>query len=50
MIVKQCQLREARRLVRVSTPERPATYESKLARERRFFADVQELAGEGSSR
>jgi cell fate regulator YaaT (PSP1 superfamily) len=46
MIVKQCQLREARRLVRVSTPSDEATYESKLGREGKFFADVQELASE----
>src|SRR6266581_7831407 len=46
MIVKQCQLREARRLVRVSTEGDLATYESKLAREGKFFSDVQELAAE----
>jgi Uncharacterized homolog of PSP1 len=46
MIVKQCQLREARRLVRVSTASDQATYESKLGREGKFFADVHELASE----
>jgi cell fate regulator YaaT (PSP1 superfamily) len=46
MIVKQCQLREARRLVRVSTASDQATYESKLGREGQFFKDVKELASE----
>jgi cell fate regulator YaaT (PSP1 superfamily) len=46
MIVKQCQLREARRLVRVSTASDQATYESKLGREGSFFKDVVELATE----
>ena len=46
MIVKQCQLREARRFVRVSTSSDQATYDSKLGREASFFKDVQELAAE----
>jgi cell fate regulator YaaT (PSP1 superfamily) len=46
MIVKQCQLREARRLVRVGTESDLAAFESKLARELAFFKDVLELAGE----
>src|SRR6266481_1202495 len=46
MIVKQCQLREARRFVRVSTSNDQATYDSKLGREAGFFKDVQELAAE----
>jgi cell fate regulator YaaT (PSP1 superfamily) len=46
MIVKQCQLREARRLVRVSTAGDDATYQSKLGREGSFFRDVSELATE----
>jgi cell fate regulator YaaT (PSP1 superfamily) len=46
LILKQCQLREARRLVRVSTPGDEASLESKLARERAFLRDVQELSAE----
>src|ERR1700752_3861859 len=46
MIVKQCQLREARRLVRTATEADVASYEVKLSREARFFRDVQELAAE----
>ena len=46
MIVKQCQLREARRLVRTATEADMAGYEVKLSRESRFFRDVQELAAE----
>ena len=46
MILKQCQLREARRLVRVGTPGDLSAYDSKLARERQFFEDVRELAAE----
>ncbi len=46
MIVKQCQLREARRLVRVANESDLANYEAKLARELRFFSDTQELAAE----
>jgi cell fate regulator YaaT (PSP1 superfamily) len=44
MILKQCQLREARRLVRVGTANDLTAYEEKLGRERAFFADVHELA------
>ncbi len=46
MIVKQCQLREARRLVRTATETDLAGYEAKLTRELRFFQDVQELVAE----
>jgi len=46
MIVKQCQLREARRLVRVSSSSDLAAYDSKMAREKGFFDDVRELASE----
>ena len=46
MILKQCQLRDARRLVRVGTANDQAAYEAKLARERDFFADVLELSRE----
>lgn len=46
MIVKQCQLREARRLVRVSSPADQATYDAKIGRELGFFMDVQDLAVE----
>lgn len=46
MIVKQCQLREARRLVRVATDSDRAAYEAKIGREARFLADAQQLASE----
>lgn len=46
MIVKQCQLREARRLVRVATAADLASYDAKVAREIRFSSDVAEMAAE----
>jgi cell fate regulator YaaT (PSP1 superfamily) len=46
LILKQCQLREARRLVRVATDADDASYKAKLGREKRFFQDVGELASE----
>ena len=46
MIVKQCQLREARRLVRPANDADTASYEAKVERETRFFADTRELASE----
>lgn len=46
LILKQCQLREARRLVRVATSGDLVNYQSKLDREERFFADTRELAAE----
>jgi len=46
MIVKQCQLRDARRLVRPATEIDQASYDSKLTRELRFLMDLQDLAAE----
>jgi cell fate regulator YaaT (PSP1 superfamily) len=46
MIVKQCQLRDARRLVRLATEGDQASYDAKLGREIRFFLDGQDLAAE----
>ncbi|MEP6802193.1 MAG: regulatory iron-sulfur-containing complex subunit RicT [Acidobacteriota bacterium] len=46
LIVKQCQLREARRLVRVATEADLTSYQSKVDRETRFYADTRELASE----
>jgi cell fate regulator YaaT (PSP1 superfamily) len=46
MILKQCQLRDARRLVRVGTANDQAAYETKLAREKAFFTDVLDLSRE----
>ena len=44
MILKQCQLRDARRLVRIATEVDHATYQAKIEREKRFFGDVRQLA------
>jgi cell fate regulator YaaT (PSP1 superfamily) len=46
MILKQCQLRDARRLVRIANEADHATYQAKLEREKRFFADTRRLAAE----
>jgi cell fate regulator YaaT (PSP1 superfamily) len=46
MILKQCQLRDSRRLVRLATETDLATYRMKVERERRFMADTQTLANE----
>ena len=46
MILKQCQLRDARRLVRAATDSDQASYKSKVARETRFLQDTQALASE----
>ncbi|HYB53343.1 MAG TPA: regulatory iron-sulfur-containing complex subunit RicT [Thermoanaerobaculia bacterium] len=46
LIVKQCQLREARRLVRVANDGDLSNYEAKRRREDQFFADTREMAGE----
>lgn len=46
MIVKQCQLRDARRLVRTANETDRANYEAKLGRETRVFSDTQRLASE----
>jgi cell fate regulator YaaT (PSP1 superfamily) len=46
MILKQCQLRDARRLVRIATDADQATYQAKVEREKRFSADTRRLAVE----
>jgi cell fate regulator YaaT (PSP1 superfamily) len=46
MILKQCQLREARRLVRIASDSDLSNYEAKVGREQRFFDDTRELASE----
>jgi cell fate regulator YaaT (PSP1 superfamily) len=46
MIVKQCQLRDARRLVRVANEADQATYQAKLQREQTVFQDTREMASE----
>jgi cell fate regulator YaaT (PSP1 superfamily) len=46
MILKQCQLRDARRVVRVATESDLAGYEAKATRERRFLDDTRILASE----
>jgi len=46
MIVKQCQLRDARRLVRVATDSDRAAFDAKVGRELRFLMDAQQLASE----
>src|SRR6476660_4472313 len=46
MILKQCQLRDARRLVRAATDSDQAGYKAKTARETRFLQDTQALASE----
>jgi len=46
MIVKQCQLRDARRLVRVATDTDRAAFDAKVGRELRFLMDAQQLAFE----
>lgn len=48
MILKQCQLRDARRLVRVATEDDLATYQAKQERERRLFEDTRRIAAEKS--
>jgi cell fate regulator YaaT (PSP1 superfamily) len=46
MILKQCQLRDARRLVRVATDTDQSSYKAKIARETRFLQDTQSIAAE----
>lgn len=46
MILKQCQLRDARRLVRIATEVDHATYQAKVEREKHFFSDARQLATE----
>ncbi len=48
MIVKQCQLRDARRLVRIATDADHASYQAKVEREKHFYADTRRLATEKS--
>jgi cell fate regulator YaaT (PSP1 superfamily) len=44
MILKQCQLRDARRLVRIATDADTASYQAKLEREKRFYFDTKRIA------
>jgi cell fate regulator YaaT (PSP1 superfamily) len=46
MILKQCQLRDSRRLVRVASDTDLASYRAKVGRESRFLSDTQVLASE----
>ena len=46
MILKQCQLRDARRLVRIATDADQASFQAKVDREKRFYADTRRLADE----
>ncbi len=46
MILKQCQLRDSRRLVRVATDADLASYRAKVAREMSFLDDTRGLAAE----
>jgi cell fate regulator YaaT (PSP1 superfamily) len=46
LIVKQCQLRDSRRLVRVANESDLASYDAKRQREEQFFRDTQALASE----
>ena len=46
MILKQCQLRDSKRLVRVASEADQAAYKSKVAREVRFLDDTRNLAVE----
>jgi len=46
MILKQCQLRDSKRIVRISTDSDLAAYEAKAGREAQFLADTRALAGE----
>ena len=46
MILKQCQLRDSKRLVRVATDADLAAYQAKVAREQRFLDDTRTLATE----
>ncbi len=46
LIYKQCQLRDARRLVRTATDADLAGYDAKVGREVRFFTDVADLAAQ----
>ena len=46
MIMKQCQLRDSRRLVRVASDADLTSYKAKVARENLFMADARTLASE----
>lgn len=46
MIVKQCQLRDSRRLVRVANDTDLSGYQAKLEREAQFSRDTQQMAAE----
>ena len=46
MILKQCQLRDSKRLVRVASEADQSAYKSKVAREVRFLEDTRNLAVE----
>jgi cell fate regulator YaaT (PSP1 superfamily) len=46
LIVKQCQLKEARRLVRIANESDLASYDAKVDRELKFFGDTQQLSSE----
>ncbi len=46
MIVKQCQLRDARRLVRVASDADHESYDAKLAREQRLYRDTLQMVAE----
>ena len=46
MILKQCQLRDSKRLVRVATEPDLHTYQAKVHREKTFLADTRTLASE----
>ena len=46
MILKQCQLRDARRLVRVAGEADRASYDAKVGRELHFLMDAQQSAAE----
>jgi len=48
MILKQCQLRDARRLVRIATEADQASFQAKVEREKRFYSDTRRLADEKS--
>jgi cell fate regulator YaaT (PSP1 superfamily) len=46
MILKQCQLRDARRLVRIATEADQVSFQAKVEREKRFYSDTRRLADE----
>ena len=46
LIVKQCQLRDSRRLVRIASDSDLVSYDAKREREQKFFRDTQEMAAE----